>query len=138
MPRNSASEPRDLKATPLDEYIAAVRHLLTTEHGTPVLVADELLTIDSSYVEQAHRGGAMVTEVADELAIKPRQGASWVRLDPGQIVLSINDQVRAYLQGLLALGLFGETIEDAAAALLCRGIEGALPLHGVMPSAGKR
>ena len=114
----------------LDDFRAAVRYLLINDHGMPDLVADAAIAVDDDYVQRAYanRSGdrRLVMEVAGELAIKPRDHASWVRVGEGQIVVSLNDNVQAYLKSLVEVGLYGQTPEDVAHTMLCRGIEGLL------------
>ncbi len=118
------------KAT-FDEFRAAVRYLLVNDYGMPELVADETLNIDTQYVqnsyEESGRNESSISDVADELAIKPRENREWVRVDSGQLIVTINDRIEDLLKRLANTGLYGDSISDVAATMLRRGIEAVLP-----------
>ncbi|AVA38248.1 hypothetical protein [Cupriavidus metallidurans] len=115
----------------LDEFRAAVRYLLVNDYGMPELVADETLNIDAQYVQNAYDESGLkdssISDVADELAIKPRENREWVKVDSGQLIVTINDSVDGLLKRLANTGLYGDSIPDVAAAMLRRGIEAVLP-----------
>lgn len=129
------------KAT-LDEFRAAVRYLLVNDYGMPELVADETLNIDAQYVQNSYEescpNDSSISDVADELAIKPREKREWVRVDSGQLVVTINDRIEALLKRLANTGLYGDSIPDVAATMLCRGIEAVLPALSLDATSARR
>ncbi|WP_425953000.1 hypothetical protein [Ralstonia pseudosolanacearum] len=129
------TEPNGQKTT-IEDFRAAVRFLLVNDHGMPDLVADDVLLADENYVQEAFeeggKNGATVAAVAEELSIKPRENREWIKVDDGQLVVTISTRADELLNRLLSTGLYGNTVADVAAAMLCRGIEAVLP---VLPHA---
>jgi len=114
------------------EFRAAVRFMLVNEHGMPELVADEVLENDAKYVQDSFQENgenrSSVADVANELAIKPSKNREWVKVDAGQMVLTVDSRVEELLTNLMSTGLDGDSLADVAATLLCRGIETVLPV----------
>jgi len=126
----------------VEEFRAAVKYLLMTDHGMPALYADEILDDDPEFLER-HRQtyheaigdvGA-VERAADGFRFDPPKGLKWVSLQKGQcvaeenqIVLDVNGAVDQYLDSLVALGLHGEDRNEVATAMLAKGIESVFPL----------
>jgi hypothetical protein len=116
------------KAT-LEEFRVAVRYLLTTDYGMPELIADEVLLADEQYLRESHGDGDVsVSDVADELAFKPHKNRAWVKIEDGQLIVDVNDQVKSILDRLAGTGLYGDSPAQVAVSLLCRGIETVLPV----------
>lgn len=117
-----------------EQFLEAVRYLLVNEKGMPELVADEIMAADDGYLREAFgevdATGKMAMEAADELVIRPRKSGEWVRLDDEQMLLTVNKKVRAHIESIGKFGLYGDSDEEVAATLLCRGIECVLPLAG--------
>ncbi|WP_321820829.1 MULTISPECIES: hypothetical protein [unclassified Burkholderia] len=122
----------------LADFRAAVRYLLLNEHGMPELVADEVLEADAQYVQSAFEESGVrdtaVSEIATELAIAPRNDRQWVKVEDGQLVVTVNERVTDLLKRLADTGLYGDSIACVAATLLCRGIEAVLPVLSVTAS----
>lgn len=116
----------------LDDFRAAVRYLLITGHGTPAMVADELIQLDGLYLQriftEGGRDGASPMEAAEELAMKPVIGKAWVKLGEGQMVLSMGDRTGEYVDQLVTTGLFGDNCQQVVEAMVRRGIEAVLPV----------
>ena len=134
-PEPKPSKKTDDLAT-FDEFRAGVSYLLVHDHGMPEIVARDVLEGEAEYLEQAFQEGAdrksLLTEVAEELAFKPRSGGGWIRTDEDHLLLEVNERVRVLLDRIAKTGLYGGTPEEVARALLCRGIETVLPVaHSV-------
>lgn len=126
------TESKSQKKATLEDFRAAVRYLLLNDYGMPELVADEVLQADAQYVQSAYEESGLkdtaITDVADELAIKPPENREWVRVNDGQLIVAVNDSIGDLLKRLANTGLYGDSVEDVAATLLCRGIEAVLPV----------
>ncbi|CAN7568826.1 hypothetical protein [Acidovorax delafieldii] len=116
----------------LDDFRASVRYLLITGHGTPAMVADELIQLDDLYLQriftEGGSDGASPMEAAEELAMKPLVGKAWVKLGEGQMVFSIGDRTGEYVDQLVTTGLFGDNPQQVVDAMVRRGIEAVLPV----------
>lgn len=128
-----SSSSLDSKTLPtLDDFRAAVRYLLITGHGTPAMVADELIQLDDLYLQriftEGGSDGASPMEAAEELAMKPVIGKAWVKLGEGQMVLSMGDRTGEYVDQLVTTGLFGDNCQQVVEAMVRRGIEAVLPV----------
>ncbi|HBD37907.1 hypothetical protein ACUXQ2_006248 [Cupriavidus metallidurans] len=124
-----------------DEFRAGVSYLLVHDHGMPEVVARDVLEGETEYLQQAFQDGTdrrpLLTEVAEELAFKPRSGGGWIRTDEDHLLLEVNERVRVLLDGIAKTGLYGGTPEEVAQALLCRGIETVLPVAQSLGATGR-
>lgn len=122
------------KPATLEEFQSAIRFLLINEHGMPELVADDLMKIDEDYVQNAFADPGeretLVMEVATELTVRPKEGLKWVHVSHDQLVLDINGPMQAYLEQLVEVGLYGDTVAQVARAMLSRGVEVVLDRAG--------
>lgn len=122
----------------LDDFRAAVRYLLITDHGMPAMVADEVIKLDDLYLQrifgEGGSDGASPMEAAEELAIKPSSGKSWVKLGDDQVVFPVGGHINQYVEQLVATGLFGDNRTQVVEAMVRRGIESVLPFLQHSPS----
>lgn len=139
-PEPKPSKKTDDLAT-FDEFRAGVSYLLVHDHGMPEIVARDVLEGEAEYLEQAFQDGAdrklLLTEVAEELAFKPRSDRGWIRKDEDHLLLEVNEIVRALLDRIAKTGLYGGNPEEVAQALLCRGIETVLPVAQSLDANGR-
>lgn len=135
----SAKKTGDLAT--FDEFREGVSYLLVHDHGMPEIVAKEVLEGEAEYLEQAFKEGTdrklLLTEVAQELAFKPRSGGGWIRTDEEHLLLKVHGRVRMLLDRIAKTGLYGGAPEEVAQALLCRGIETVLPVAQNLDANGR-
>ena len=123
----------------LEEFRAAVKYVLTHDHGMPELYADELLDCEPEFVEQrrlvCRTGDNAIAQAADDLVFEPPKGRKWISLEKGQrlaeagqVVLDAEGSVGRYLDSLVALGLHGTNRDAVASSMLSKGIETVFPL----------
>lgn len=133
-----------VQASNFEEFVAAVRHVLVKAHETPPMVVDHLLDADHVYVRKAWDDvrageedlGALVVEVADELAFRPAKGKrEWVLATENSVVVEVTPSVREHLARLTGVGLYGEEEQEVATAMMLRGIECVIHM---MPTAVRR
>jgi len=116
----------------MEEFRVAVKYLLLNEYGMPELVANEMLLADAQYVQNAFDECGLkdssISDVAEELSIKPRANREWVKVDEGQLIVTVNNRIDDLLKRIANTGLYGDTVADVVVTLLCRGIEAVLPV----------
>lgn len=117
-----------------DDFRSAVKFVLMREHSTPEMLADEILTIDAEYLQAAFEEVSKksdelkISDVAEELAVRPRRGVRWIRVEEDSVVVGTSKQLDEYLDNLVASGLFGDDRNEVAHAMLCRGVESVISL----------
>lgn len=111
-----------------EDYRAAIKHLLIVEHGAPELVADDLILADDGYLRASWNNKTPLLEVADEIALKPNEDQVWVKIGNDKSVIKISAETCTYLEEIAELGLYGETRDEVARAMIARGLESVLPL----------
>jgi len=131
VPAAQSTLPAEPPAT-IDDFRSAVRYLLISDHGMPAMVADEVIGLDDPYLQrifgEGGSDGASPMEAAEELAIKPSSGKSWVKVGEDQVVFPVGGPINQYLEQLVATGLFGDNRTQVVEAMVRRGIESVLPL----------
>ncbi|TAM33483.1 MAG: hypothetical protein EPN61_18415 [Burkholderiaceae bacterium] len=120
----------------LEAFREAIQHVLVKE-GAPELVAKALLESEDRYIRnmldcwgENGRTSSLVLDVAAEIGVRESgdKSSKWVLVEEDMLVLEISEQIGECLDGLVALGLHGDTRHKVAKVMMARGIESVFPL----------
>lgn len=120
----------------IDAYVAEVKRLLI-EKDLRAEWADELLSGDAHYLKLAFERYELPVEAAFEVYITEEDSAREPVPEDQRLKLDINEQVKAYLQQLVNIGLWGDSIERVAASLIHQQLASKLEA-GLVSQAPKK
>lgn len=137
MSKQSEAKPdKGVVSKTFESLLESVRYFLAHEYAAPEEVIESIMEDEAQYLQEEWAESAktpgLARKIADEIALKPSgEGNRWIRVADDEIVMSGNEQIRAYLDRLVDVGLYGEDANAAASVMLARGIEETFKALGV-------
>lgn len=101
----------------MDAYLAEVKRFLLEKHLRPGWV-DELVEIDLRFLQMAFEKKTPPVYAAFEVYITEVDASSEPVPQDRRLKLDITDQAKEYLQILVNIGLWGESVEAVATTLI--------------------
>lgn len=117
----------------LEAYLAEVRRLLESRGLRPEWV-DELLEGDKNYVGKCFSEKASPLAAAFEIFITEEEANRVPTEEDTRLKIDVSDQARKHLQHLVGLGLWGESVEAVARALIEQSLAAKLETGLLQPS----
>lgn len=114
---SEAAQEQDAQFDSLDIYVAEVRRLLL-EKDLRAGWVDELISGDMHYVERAFESKKLPVYAAFEVYLTEEESARAPVAADCRLKLEVTDQAKTYLQQLVRIGLWGDSVEGVAAMLI--------------------
>lgn len=99
------------------DYLAEVKRLLL-EKGLEEKWVDELIDGDAGYLALAFERGDLAVASAFEVYMTEEESQREPEPSDPRLKVDVTDQARTYLQDLVKMGLWGDSVEGVAANLL--------------------
>lgn len=133
---SEAAQKQEAQFESLDIYLAEVKRFLLEKDLRPGWV-DELIAGDRNYVERAFEGKKLPVYAAFEVYITEEESAREPVAADCRLKLEVTDQAKTYLQQLVKIGLWGDSVECVAATLIQQQLASKLEA-GLFPVSVKR
>lgn len=133
---SEATQEQEAQFESLDIYLAEVKRLLLEKDLKPEWV-NELIDGDRIYVERAFESKKLPVYAAFEVYITEEESAREPVAADCRLKLDISDQAKTYLQQLVKIGLWGDSVECVAATLIQHQLASKLEA-GLFPLSANR
>lgn len=121
MPKKPATAELPFSSSPYstwEEYLEAVRQLLKSRKELSAAWVEELLAGDENWLRGCFEKQEHPASAAFAIFITEEESARVPTQADQRLKLNVSEQGRRHLQRLVELGLWGDSVEDAAKILL--------------------
>lgn len=133
---SEAAQPQEAQFESLGTYLTEVKRLLL-EKDLRAGWVDELISGDMHYVERAFESKKLPVYAAFEVYVTELDSAREPVAEDCRLKLEITDQAKTYLQQLVKIGLWGDSVECVAATLIQQQLASKLEA-GLFPVSANR
>lgn len=115
--QNEAAQEQTAQFSKFDIYLVEVKRLLL-EKNLRLEWVEELISGDQNYLEQAFEKKTLPVYAAFEVYITEEESAREPAAEDRRLKLDVTDQAKTYLQQLVKIGLWGDSVECVAVTLI--------------------
>lgn len=127
----------DSQYSALDDYLDAVRKLLQSRIELSTAWIEELIVGDDVYLRTCFEKQEHPAVAALNIYITEEESAREPVPEDLRLRINVSEQGKAHLKHLVELGLWGDSVEDAAKALLEQSLAAKLESGLLRPSYSK-
>ena len=115
--KKSTTEVKENHFDSIDNYVSEIKRLLLEKSLRPEWV-DELVVGDWVFVERAFEIKKSPLAAAFEIYLTEEDAKRDPAAEDSRLKIDVSDQAKMYLQQLVKIGLWGDTVEGVAVTLI--------------------